>query len=117
MWSNGKGIKDVIVYSMWYKILYVAVYLDLLDLSFTFRPFDSNYEVHRRYVLSKSGEWFISTIHSVVSVSLYSNMAEIILGVPHSKPMKKPIHNHGAQLKPHITAVWNHCGQKERWIT
>ena len=90
---------------MWHKILYVAVHLGFLDLSFTFRPFDSHYEVHRRYVLSQSGESFISTPHSVVSVSPYSNIAEIILGVTHSKPMKKPVHNRGAQLKPRITAA------------
>ena len=59
--------------------------------------------MHRRYVLSKSGKSFISTPHSVVSVSLYSNIAEIILGITHSKLMKKLIHNRGAQLKPHIT--------------
>ena len=93
MCSNGKGIKDVTVYVM---ILYVAVYLELLDFSFTFRSFDSHYEVHQRYVLSKSGESFISTPHSVVSLSPYSNKAEIILGVTHSKPMKKPIHTRGA---------------------
>ena len=58
-----------------------------------------------RYVLSKSGESFISTAHSVISVSPYSNIAKIILGVTHSKPMKKPVHNHGVQLKPCITAA------------
>ena len=52
------------------------------------------------YVLSKSGKSFISTPHSVVSVSPYSNMAEIILGITHSKQMKKLMHNCGAQLKP-----------------
>ena len=52
--------------STWHKILYVAVHLGFLDLSFTFRPFDSHYEVHRRYVLSKSGESFIYTPHSVM---------------------------------------------------
>ena len=109
---------------MSHKILYVAVHLELLDLSFTFRPFDSNYEVHQKYVLSKSGESFISTPHSVISVSPYSNIAEIVLGVTHSKPIKKPVHNHGVQLKPCITAalesVWIegtvHCLRIRRGI-
>ena len=72
-WGCGVMVKGLkMSQSMWHKILYVAVHLELLDLSFTFRPFDSHYEVHRRYVLSKSGESFISTPHSVVSVSPYS---------------------------------------------
>ena len=107
-WGCGimvKGLK--MSQSMRHKILYVAVHLGFLDLSFAFRPFDSHYEVHRRYVLSKSGESFISTPHSVVSVSPNSNIAEIILGVTHSKPMKKAVQNRGVQLKPRITAVLN----------
>ena len=124
-WGYGVIIKGLkMSQSMWHKILYVAVHLEVLDLSFTFRPFDSNYEVHQKYVLSKSGESFISTPHSVISVSPYSNIAEIILGVTHSKPMKKPVHNHGVQLKPCITAalesVWIegtvHCLRIRRGI-
>ena len=105
-WGCGimvKGLK--MSQCMWHKILYVAVHLGFLDLCFKFRPFDNHYEVHRRYVLSKLGESFISTPHSVVLVSPYSNIAEIILGVTHSKPMQKPIHKYGVQLKPCITAA------------
>ena len=104
-WGCGamaKGLK--MSQSMLYKIPYVAVHLGFLDLSFTFRPFDSHYRVHQRYVLS-SGESFISTPHSVVSVSPNFNITEIILGVTHSKPMKKAIQNRGVQLKPHITVA------------
>ena len=98
-WGYGVMVKGLrMSQSMWHKILYVAVHL---RIGF-FRPTDSCYEVHRRYVLFESGESFISTPHSVVSVSPYSNIAEIILGVTHSKPMKKPVHNR--QLKRCITA-------------
>ena len=69
-WGCGVMVKGLkMSQSMWRKILYVAVHLELLDLSFTFRPFDSHYEVHQRYVLSKSGESFISIPYSVVSCS------------------------------------------------
>ena len=91
--------------SVWHKILYVAVHLGFVNLSFKFRPFDSHYEVHCRYVLSKSGESFIPLPHSAPSVSPYSNIPEIILGVTHSNPMKKPVHNRGTQLKPRIAAA------------
>ena len=106
-WGCGAMVKGLRMSQyMWHKILYVAVHLGFLHLSFTFRPFDSHYEVHQRYVLSKSGELFIRTPHSVVvSVSPNSNIAEIILGVTHSKPMKKAIQNRGVQLKPRITAA------------
>ena len=36
----GKGIIKM-SQSLWHKILYVAVHLGFLDLSFTFQPFDS----------------------------------------------------------------------------
>ena len=71
-WGYGVIIKGLkMSQSMLHKILYVAVHLEVLDLSFTFRPFDSNYEVHQKYVLSKSGEsftalesvWIEGTVH------------------------------------------------------
>ena len=76
------------------------------------------------FYLNLVNHLFISTPHSVISVSPYSNIAEIILGVTHSKPMKKPVHNHGVQLKPCITAalesVWIegtvHCLRIRRGI-
>jgi len=51
-WGCGMVIRDVPMsnYS-WYKVLYVAVHLCLLDLSFTFRPFENHYEVHCRCML------------------------------------------------------------------
>ena len=43
----------------WLKILYVAVHLSLVDLDFTFRPFENHYEVHRKYLLSSTGIEFL----------------------------------------------------------
>ena len=46
-WGCGVMVKRLkMLQSMWHKILYVAVHLGFLNLSFTFRPFDSHYEVH-----------------------------------------------------------------------
>jgi len=105
-WGCGVMVKGLkMSQSVWHKILYVAVHLGFINLSFTFRPFDSHYEVHRRYVLSKSGESFISLPQSVASVSPYSNIPEIVLGITHSQPMKKLVHNRGTQLKPRIVAA------------
>ena len=45
--------------SAWHKVLYVAVHLWLIDLNFTFRPFENHYEVHRKYILSSAGNEFL----------------------------------------------------------
>jgi len=77
-WGCGVMVKGLrMSQSVWHKILYVAVHLGFVYLSFTVQPIDSHYEVHRKYVLSESGELFISIPHSVTSVSTYSNIAEI----------------------------------------
>ena len=44
---------------VWCKVLYVAVNLCLLDLSF---PFENHYEVHGRYMLSSKGEELVATL-------------------------------------------------------
>ena len=58
-WGCGMVVKDISMSSLsWCKVLYVAVRLYLLDLSFTFRAFENHFEVHHQYMLSSKGEEF-----------------------------------------------------------
>ena len=65
----------------WLKILYVAVHLGLVDLDFTFRPFENHYEVHRKYLLSSPGTEFLQDPRSVMSVDPHACIVEKLLGV------------------------------------
>jgi len=54
-WGCGTVIKGVNMSSnARYKLIYVGVHLDLLKMSFIFRPFENHYEVHRRLLQVKS---------------------------------------------------------------
>ena len=63
----------------WHKIIYVAVYLGYLDLLFNFRPFDSHYEVHRRYIVSSLGNEFYSSAKAIMSPDPSSTIVDVAL--------------------------------------
>lgn len=63
----------------WHKILYVAVHLNLIDLDI-FRPFESHYEAHRRYMLSSLGLEFLHAPYAVMSVDPQSCIVDKLLG-------------------------------------
>ena len=66
---------------MAYKVMYIAVHLGYLGVSFEFRPFESHFEVHHKYLLSASGEDFLQNPFTVMSVDPQSNVVDIILGL------------------------------------
>ena len=63
----------------WHKVLYGAVHLCFLDLLFIFRPFDSHYEVHWRYVIATLGENFLTNPYTVMSVDPHSSVTDALL--------------------------------------
>ena len=65
----------------WHKIIYVAVHLGYLDLLFNFRPFDSHYEVHRRYIVSSLGNEFYSSPKAIMSPDPRSTIVDVALGL------------------------------------
>jgi len=87
--------------STWNKIIYVAVHI---DMTFIFRPFDSHYEVNRRYKLSIKGEAFLSNPQTVMLVDPHSHVLDAIVGEARRKSVKS-IQNRGVQLKPCIVAT------------
>lgn len=94
----------------WHKVLYVAVHLDYLDLLFNFRPFDSHYEVHRRYVVSSLGNEFNSSPDAIMSPDPHSTIVDVALGLVQKSSYSKSIQNQGVQLKPQIVAaIGNPC--------
>ena len=52
----------------WCKLNYCGVHLGLLNLSFTFCPFENHYEVHRRYLIAPASEEFIRNPTAVMSL-------------------------------------------------
>jgi len=62
----------------------------LLDLSFIFRPFDSHYEVHRRYILTTLGESFLCNPYTIMSVDPHSSIIDGLLGLVH-RPLTRNI--------------------------
>ena len=97
----------------WHKIIYVAVHLGFLDLLFNFRPFDSHYEVHRRYIVSPSGDEFYSSPRAIMSPDPRSTIIDVTLGLVQKSPYVKSIQNRGVQLKPRIVAA---IGDACNWI-
>ena len=90
----------------WHKIIYVAVHLGYLDLSFIFKfkPFENHYEVHRRYNVTSAGKVFVLKPHSVVSVDPHSSIIDMLLGAV-SKIAQPSTHKRGTQLKPHLISA------------
>jgi len=68
--------------------------LGFLDLSFHFRPFDNHYEVHRRYILTSSGESFIV---NVMSVDPHSNVVDALVGLVHRSMFRKITQKRGTE--------------------
>ncbi|MCY3928217.1 MAG: helicase-related protein [Acidobacteria bacterium] len=92
----------------WHKVLYVAVHLSLVDLDFTFRPFENHYEVHRKYLLSSSGTEFLQDPQAVMSVDPHACVVEKLLGVIH-RNSKRCNQSRGKQLKPRIVNAVEGC--------
>ena len=92
----------------WHKILYVAVHLSLVDLDFTFRPFENRYEVHRKYLLSSSGIAFLQDPQAVMSVDPHAYVIEKLLGVTH-RNSKRCDQSRGKQFKPRIIDTIQGC--------
>lgn len=78
----------------WSKVIYVAVHLSLLKLSFVFRPFDSHFEVHRRYSISDEGKEYSSTSTTVMSIDPLSYVADSLLNnCKDVLPVKRNVQN------------------------
>jgi len=88
----------------WHKILYVAVHLGYLDISFRFRLFDNHIEVHRRYHITSTGQTFIIDPSTVISVDPHSRVIDMLLGVVSSHEHAST-HKRGTQLKLHVISA------------
>ena len=86
----------------------MAVHLSLVDLDFTFRPFENHYEVHRKYLLSSTGIEFLQDPRSVMSVDPHACIVETLLGVVH-RNSRRCNQSRGKQLKPHIVDAIERC--------
>ena len=108
-WGCGVNVEGIkMSQPSWHKILYVAVHLNFVDLDFTFRPFESHYEVHRKYVLSSHGQEFLQVPCTVMSVDPHACVIEKLLGVvPRSS--KRCSQNRGKQVKPQIVDAVEKC--------
>ena len=84
----------------WHKIIYVAVHLGFLDLLFNFRPFDSHYKVHCRYIVSSLGNQIYSSPEAIMSPDSCSTIVDVALGLVQKSPFIKSTQNRGVQLKP-----------------
>ena len=105
MWGCGTNVNGIVMSkAAWHKIIYVAVHLGYLDLSFKFRPFENHYEVHRRYNVTSAGRAFVLKPHSVVSVDPHSSVIDMLLGAV-SKTAQPSTHKRGTQLKPHLISA------------
>ena len=71
------------------KVIYVAVHVGFLDMTFDFRPYDSYSVVHQKYFLSAAGESFLQNPCAVMSVDPQSNVINVMLGVVESKSYSK----------------------------
>ena len=64
-------------FAAWHKVLYVAPHTGFVDMYFDFRPFDSHYEVHRKY---SDGKEYISNPYALVSLDPHSSLTDVMLG-------------------------------------
>ena len=103
MWGCGKSVNGTMMScSSRHKVLYVAVHIGFLDLRFYFRPFDSHYEVHRRYCIAPEKSSFLSNQRSVMSVDPQSNVTDLLLGSVLRPASKRTNQKRGTLLKPRI---------------
>lgn len=104
MWGCETNVNGIVMSkAAWRKIIYVAVHLGYLDLSFKFRSFENHYEVHRRYNVTSAGRAFVLKPHSVVSVDPHSSVIDMSGAV--SKTAQPSTHKRGTQLKPHLISA------------
>ena len=74
-------------------------------MTFDFRPFESHFEVHRKYLLSSSGKNFLLAPCTVMFIDPQSNVVDVMLGVVQKATYRKTYQNRGKQLKPWLTAA------------
>ena len=111
-WGSGISINGTAMsQSAWHKVLYVAVHLGLIDLNFTFRPFENHYEVHRKYILSSAGNEFLQAPVAIMSLDPHACFVDRILGVT-QRVSKRCNQNRGKQLKPRIVAALEECQEE-----
>ena len=109
-WGSGLYVNDARVSkSSWHKVIYVAVYLGYINVTFDFRPYENHHEVHRKYLLATAGEAFLDNPTSVMSVDPQSNVVDILLGEVQGKKYSKCHQNRGKQLKPRLIAALEGC--------
>jgi len=109
-WGSGVYVNDVRVSKpSWHKVIYVAVHLGLLDMTFDFRPYENHYEVHRKYLLTAAGEKFLQNPFAIMSVDPQSNVVDVMLQVVERKSYAKCHQNRGKQLKPRLIAALEGC--------
>ena len=65
----------------------------------------AHYEVHRRYIVSPSGDEFYSSPRAIMSPDPRSTIIDVTLRLFQKSPYVKSIQNRGVQLKPHIVAA------------
>jgi len=89
-WGCGRMLGDIrMSFTAWYKILYVAVHIGYIDMYFDFRPFDSHYEVHRKYFITSDGKEFLSNPCALVSLDPHSSLTNIMLGSAMQSTIKR----------------------------
>jgi len=109
-WGSGVYVNDMRVSKpSWHKVIYVAVHLGLLDMTFDFRPYENHYEVHRKYFLSPKGENFLQNPFAIMSLDPQSNVVDVMLHVVERKPFSRCHQNRGKQLKPRLIAALEGC--------
>ena len=81
--------------------IYIAVHLLLLNLKFTFRPFESHYEVHRHFSLSTTGEEFLLSPSTIMSVNPHSYIIDQLLASSQDTSLqtKRSKQNRSVQVK------------------
>ena len=105
-WGSGLYINDARMSKpSWHKVIYVAVHLGYVNVTFDFCPYENRHEVHRKYSLALTGEVFLNNPTSVMSVDPQSNIVDVMLGVVESKKYSKCHQNRGKQLKPRLIAA------------
>ena len=105
-WGSGLVVNGINTTSYsWSKVVYIAVHLSLLNLSFVFCPFDNHYEVHQRYSFSEGGKEFLSAPRAVISVNPHSYIIDRILDDTREFTERRSIQNQGVQIKPRIIKI------------
>ena len=115
-WGSGLTVNNIqITSSAWCKVIYIAVHLSLLTLEFTFRPFESHYEVHRHFSLSSTGEEFLLSPSAIMSVNPHSSIIDQLLASKDtSLQPKRNKQNRAVQVKLRIVKLleekkWQQC--------